>query len=387
MQFDFVVSENKKILIFSDQHFGHAKDNPEKLKQTEKCVDWIIKTGKKYKVDYVFFLGDLWEHRFALSVKTMNIAIKCVEALAVNFEKLVLIVGNHDTFYKNTNEVNSLDFLKMLSRNENIEIVNNKPYYMMIHGKTFGLFPWSSDIISIINDKDFEKCDFAFGHFEANGIEMTGGVSTGSKYSIDNLYKLSDNIFSGHYHKNKLYSSLSDESHLLMVGSPMQLNWGEYNQEKYIYVLDTANNDLTEIHNEINARYEKIYYSCLENKLYTENDLTKMCKGNYVKLVIDSKYQFNTVLMYTDFIKKYEPITVELEYLISLTNDVISESTEELVKSGSKDNYAYIIDYINIIYPEIQKINDSIDKKMLLELANSYYKRSQMLEEEKEIKE
>lgn len=89
--YNFIENQNKKVLIFTDQHFGHSKDNPFKLKQTEKCINWIISTGKKYNVDYVIFMGDLWEQRFALSVKTMNIAIKCVEELAVSFEKLFLI--------------------------------------------------------------------------------------------------------------------------------------------------------------------------------------------------------------------------------------------------------------------------------------------------------
>ena len=47
MKYNFVETQNKKILIFTDQHFGHSKDNPFKLKQTEKCMDWIISTGKK----------------------------------------------------------------------------------------------------------------------------------------------------------------------------------------------------------------------------------------------------------------------------------------------------------------------------------------------------
>lgn len=173
MKYNFVEAQNKKILIFTDQHFGHSKDNPFKLKQTEKCMEWIISTGKKNHVDYVIFMGDLWEQRFALSVKTMNVAIKCVEELATSFEKVFLIVGNHDTYYKNTNEINSIDFLKMISRNENIEIINVDPYYMTISGKTFGLFPWGSNIKEIYSDQTFNKCDYAFGHFALNGIEMT----------------------------------------------------------------------------------------------------------------------------------------------------------------------------------------------------------------------
>lgn len=59
-------------------------------------------------------------------------AIGCIENLAYNFEKVFLIVGNHDTFYKNVNAVNSVKFLEKLSKTENVIIIENDPYFMMI---------------------------------------------------------------------------------------------------------------------------------------------------------------------------------------------------------------------------------------------------------------
>ena len=64
-----------------------------------------------------------------------------------------------------------------------------------------------------------------FGHFEANGIELAGSISSGAKYNFTDLYKLADYIFSGHYHVNQLYSSGKKENRLLMVGCPLQLDW------------------------------------------------------------------------------------------------------------------------------------------------------------------
>lgn len=347
-------------------------------------MHWIISTGKKYNIDYVIFMGDLWEQRFSLSVKTMNVAIKCVEELAVSFEKVFLIVGNHDTYYKNTNEINSIDFLKMISRNENIEIINNEPYFIMLNGKTLGLFPWGSNIKEIYSDSNFEKCDYAFGHFALNGIEMTGGLSIGEKYDIKDIFKISNKVFSGHYHKNKLYKSISDDSGLLMVGSPMQLNWGEYGQDKFIYVLDPNKDKLNEIKNTINSRYEKVYYSKVINKKYSDDELRLLCKDNYVKLVVDVKYQFNQILSIIENIRTFNPITVEIEYLISITDDAITKSADSIVKSGSKDNKEYLMEYLETVYNEISKVDEDVDKTLLFEMANSFYEKSQMTEKEQE---
>ena len=64
-----------------------------------------------------------------------------------------------------------------------------------------------------------------FGHFETNGIELVGSISTGSKYNFQDLFKLGDYIFSGHYHINQLYSGGKKHNRLLMVGSSLQLDW------------------------------------------------------------------------------------------------------------------------------------------------------------------
>ena len=165
-----------------------------------------------------------------------------------------------------------------------------------------------------------------------------------------------------------------------MVGSPMQLNWGEYNQDKFIYILNPEQNDITKIQNTVNSRYEKVYYSLLSNNRYTENELKKLCKDNYVKLVVDAKYQLNQILTLIDFIRKFNPVTVETEYLISITSDTILESANEIVKSGSKDNKEYLMEYLESVYKEISKIDEDIDKQLLFQLAKSYYEKSQSSE-------
>lgn len=112
-------------------------------------------------------------------------------------KKYFWLFGNHDTFYKNVNTVNSVKFLEKLSQTENLIIVEEDPYFILIKDKVLGLFPWgfnpNEDLKKI---KNFEVCDYAFGHFEANGIELTGSISTGMKYNFQDLFKLGDYVFS-----------------------------------------------------------------------------------------------------------------------------------------------------------------------------------------------
>ncbi len=136
------------------------------MKETEKCIDWIIKVFKKEKVDYIIFNGDLFDSRFAINVQTLNSAITCIQNLAYNFEKVFLIVGNHDTFYKNVNTVNSVKFLEKLTQTENLVIVESDPYFIMIQDKVLGLFPWGFNPNEDLDKyKSYQPCDYRIWTF------------------------------------------------------------------------------------------------------------------------------------------------------------------------------------------------------------------------------
>lgn len=193
--------------------------------------------------------------------------------------------------------------------------------------------------------------------------------------------------FHGHYHTNQMYLGKTEENKLLMIGSPLQLDWGDYNKKKYIYTLDPINDEILEYENTVNSKFEKIFYSMLENNQYTQENLVKLCKNNFVKFIIDVKYQFNNILKYTEILKEFKPISLEIEYLISLTADVITESAEELVKTKTKDNKQYLIEYIQKMYEELKNVDENIDLQYLTELVQTYYDKALLSESEKRERE
>ena len=121
MKYLIETRQNKKIGCFTDLHIGVSSDNKNRLNETMKCIHWIIEKFKSEGVDYIIFLGDLFNSRYSVNVNTLNVGISIVELLSENFEFVFLIAGNHDVYYKNTNEVNSVSFLEKISANENIE--------------------------------------------------------------------------------------------------------------------------------------------------------------------------------------------------------------------------------------------------------------------------
>ena len=262
MEFVVVEKTSKRIGIFTDIHVGVASDSKLRLDETKKCMKWIISAFKKEKVDWVIFCGDLFNSRFSINVNTLNAGIEIVEDLAYNFEKVFLIEGNHDTYYKNSNSVNSVKFLQKIGKNDNIFSIDEEPMFLKIKDKTFGLYPWAFMPEDADKISGFKTPDFGFGHFEMNGIEQSGSrLSSGNKYGLHEMLKLGDMLFSGHYHINKMYKDFSTGGLLYMVGSPLQLDWGDYGREKKIVVLDTEDSTMKEISNKTNAEFKKVFYS------------------------------------------------------------------------------------------------------------------------------
>lgn len=228
--------------------------------------------------------GDLFNSRFSINVNTLNAGIKMVEDLASSFEKVFLIEGNHDTYYKNSNSVNSVNFLQKIGKNDNIFTVDEEPMFLKIGDKTFGLYPWAFMPEDTEKIPGFKTPDFGFGHFELNGVEQSGSrLSSGNKHGLHEMLALGDMLFSGHYHINKMYKDFSTGGLLYMVGSPLQLDWGDFGKEKKIVILDTSDGTMKEVTNDVNAEFKKVFYSDMEagkldSKRTEEDMLPQLCQ-------------------------------------------------------------------------------------------------------------
>ena len=377
---DFIVStkQNKKIGCFTDLHVGVSSDNKDRLNETIKCVHWIIEKFKSEGVDYVIFLGDLFNSRYSVNVNTLNIGISIVELLSENFEFVFLIAGNHDVYYKNTNEVNSVSFLEKISANENIFVIDRDAKFLNVNGTIIGLYPWAYEIEETKNIKDYEIPNFGFGHFEFNGAELTGSISKGSKYNLADLFSLGKVLFSGHYHANKLYNCMAKNSYLYMIGSPLQLDWGDYGKDKKIITFSSDEFIFKEFINNVNSRFEKVFYSDFINGKYDNKALKKLCTHNFVKFVIDVQYTFEKILKITGEIKNYNPCSLELDYLISIANNTIIESAEEMVKAKSKTNKDYLLEYLDCIFEEYKKVDNELDLETLKSMASLYFDKAEL---------
>ena len=184
----------KKAAVFGDIHFGLKGGSRTHNKDCEDFIKWFCEEAKKNDCDTCIFVGDWHNNRSTTDVSTMNYTVSNIELLNKSFEKVYIIMGNHDEFYKDKREIHSLEFARLFP---NVVIVNET-----ITEGDVTFMPW------LIGDEWKEipniKSKYLFGHFELPSFFMNAMIrmpDTGLLQAKDFINQ--DYVFSGHFHKRQ----------------------------------------------------------------------------------------------------------------------------------------------------------------------------------------
>lgn len=183
-----------KVACFTDIHFGLKSDSRQHNIDCENFVTWFIEEAKSFGAETCIFLGDWHHNRAKVNVSTLNYSLANIERLGKSFERFYFITGNHDLYYRDKREINSVEFGRNI---ENVKIVSEP----LIEGDV-AIIPW------LVGDEWKKikeiKCRYMFGHFELPRFKMNQMVEmpdTG-ELSLDDLTS-PEYVFSGHFHKRQ----------------------------------------------------------------------------------------------------------------------------------------------------------------------------------------
>ena len=190
-----------KVAIITDQHFGARNDSPNFLDFYEKFYkETFFPKIKEERVQAVLILGDTFDRRKYLNFYTLKRAKEMFfDPLAQMGIDVHILAGNHDTYFKNTNEVNSVNLL--LGEYGSTFNVIDQPEHIYVGPYKICMMPWIcaenyEDSIKTLNDSDASIC---MGHFEIAGFAMYRGMP--SEEGLDRgLFRKFNYTFSGHYH-------------------------------------------------------------------------------------------------------------------------------------------------------------------------------------------
>ena len=344
-----------KIAIITDQHFGARNDSLHFLDFYEKFYsETFFPRLEKEKIDTVLILGDTFDRRKYMNFYTLQRAKKMFfDVLSEKNIKVHMLVGNHDTYYKNTNEVNSPELL-LLEEYDNINVIAH-PCHITLDGTQIAMMPWIcpenyEDSMKLIKDSTATVC---MGHFEITGFQMYRGAPSHDGLSAESFSKF-DAVFSGHYH----HKSSSGNIHYL--GNPYELTWQDYDDARGFHIFDTKSLKRTFVKNP-NTIFKRIVYDDKKDSMDVINklDLTPY-KNTYVKVIVTNK---TNAYLFDTFINRL--------YEIGLIDLTIVEDSAEL--DGEDDDVDQTEDTTTILNKYVDNLTTDLKKDKIKVLLRELY--------------
>lgn len=341
-----------KIALISDLHFGVKNNSDTYLKIMS---DFFYKTLSSFlktrEITDVRILGDLFDCRNNINVRVMNTVIdifKWYEEKMPNV-KFKCLIGNHDIYFRNRIDINSVRILEKYSNFEIIDSITEE----IINDKTIITYPWLVEESEIENlfkshctsEKTWDLC---LGHFEINGFEMTKG-NVDENGIQRGKFKRFKRVFTGHYHLRNTIG------HISYLGCPFEINWNDYGDEKGIHVYDLDTNETEFIKNNDSPKHIRIKISDI---LEMDQNKLKKLEGQTIKVVIDKKYEDSEIMEAQSKINDLHLIKIDTENNY-IENDIDAEDVD-IENLGN--SLVFLKEFIGNI-----ELEEDLDRKELFE--------------------
>lgn len=332
-----------KVAIITDQHFGARNDSVTFLNFFQKFYDNVFfPTLDDHKIETVLVLGDTFDRRKYVNFYALQRAKEMFfDKLRERNIKVYMLAGNHDTYFKNTNEVNSPDLL--LKEYDNITVIDT-PQTISVYDTDICMMPWicPDNYVDSIDHMKNTKAEICMGHFEIAGFAMYRGMESHEGLGKENFEKF-DMVFSGHYHHR------SDDGHIYYLGNPYELTWQDYNDTRGFHLFDLGERRLDFVPNPY-TMFARLSYDDKETEPIDLDSLD--LKDMFVKLIVVNKTDYYKFDLFTQ--KLYNKGCHEIKIVEDMSEFEEGEIGEEI---NLEDTLSVLSHYIDSVETDLDKEN------------------------------
>lgn len=346
-----------KIALLCDTHFGARSDNKTFLTHQDRFFTEIFFPKlAEYQIDTILHLGDIFDRRKYINFYTLQQSKKFFfDVLREKNITMHAIIGNHDTYYTNTNEVNSVQLL--LREYSNIHVYETDPIELTFGSTRILMCPWltAENSKSSMEVMKSSTAHILCGHFGLKGFEMMKGIV--SDHGIDHKeFSHFEAVYSGHFHHPSQYGNVK------YLGAQYEMNWSDYGSRRGFYLLDTETKELTFIENP-NRIYHKIDYDDADLTLDEIASLdTSVLKDCYVKVMVRNR---SNPYLYDLFLNRLNDCGAADVKSVEDRLNLGDISTEEMMDDAK--------DTKDILHSYIDNVDTKLDKTKIKSVIDELY--------------
>jgi DNA repair exonuclease SbcCD nuclease subunit len=338
-----------KLAFLTDTHFGAGNSNNLFLKHQENFFKELIPRLVAEGVTDVIHFGDVYDIRKHINFKTLR---KTYDFFTNGFLNsgltLHIIVGNHDSYNKNTLAINAPRELLGWTPFK----IYDTPQEVMIGNTLFLFVPWicDSNKEEALHLLDTSAAEICCGHFDISGFYMLKNVVNQGGLS-SSLFSKFKRTYSGHYHVP------SESDKISYIGSPYELSWNDYDDPKRVIIYEPETDKEEFLYNQVTI-HEKIFFSksfSLQGKNYRDKIL---------KIYVDknqNSYEFD---LFMTELGKQEP------YSVAVIENIDFEKIDDSQSFVRKDTIEFLQEYIN------EQNYEEEDKFSLISLMSDLYQKA-----------
>jgi DNA repair exonuclease SbcCD nuclease subunit len=336
-----------RIALINDTHYGARKGSKlfhDYFELFYKNV--FFPTLEQYGITTVIHMGDAFDSRKSIDYQSLEWSKKVVFEPLRNYE-VHMIVGNHDSYYKNTNNTNSPQLL--LKDYPNVKTYST-PTEIKVENLDILLLPW----ICMDNEEQSlkmiqkSKAKVAMGHLELQGFYANRGLLM--DHGLDSkIFKNFKKVFSGHYHTR------SNKQNIIYTGNPYEIYWTDVGDTRGFTIFDTETLEHISIDNPYKMFYN-IYYEDTDHQTFD----TREYENKIVKIVVRKKTDTKKFEKFVD--KLYHSNIAELKIIENF--DIKESDNFEVIESE---------DTLSILNRYIEEAEVSIDKSLVQKIIQEVY--------------
>ena len=291
----------KRAAVCTDIHFGLKSNSQTHNDDCLNFIKWFTQKAKEEGCETAFFLGDWHNNRASINIVTLNYSLRALEHLNDNFDRVYFIPGNHDLYYRDKRDVQSVEWAKHLP---NVVICND-----WLHSGDVIVAPW-------LVGEDYKRipklsAKYMFGHFELPTFYMNAMVQMPDHGDVKREdFTGIEHVFTGHFHKRQTQKNIT------YIGNCFPHNYADnHDDERGMMVLEWGNDPV------YHAWPDQPRYRVYQLSDVLTNTDRLLHKGMHVRVNLDVDISYEEAT----FIKETFVSTYDLREITLIPQKVTSE--------------------------------------------------------------